>query len=116
MSRRRATPPCPMQALLGLLTGPWTTYILWVLGSAGPQRFGALRRAVPGISARLLTVRLRVLEEAGVVRREVAPTIPPQVSYGLTARGRELMGALEALNGVARRWYPQAVAAEPRAA
>ncbi|MDE2007010.1 MAG: helix-turn-helix transcriptional regulator [Rhodospirillales bacterium] len=101
----RATPPCPMQALLGLLTGPWTTYILWVLGTQGETRFGALRRAVPGISARLLTVRLRVLEENGVIARRVDPTTPPQVSYALTARGLELMDALESLNEVARRWY-----------
>ena len=97
-----------MQSLLALLTGPWTTYILWVLGTAGATRFGALRRAVPGISARLLTVRLRVLEAHGVVARHVEPSTPPQVSYSLTGRGREVMGALDALNAVARRWYPDA--------
>ena len=97
-----------MQALLNLLTGPWTTYILWVLGTEGATRFGALRRAIPGISARLLTVRLRVLEEQGVVARHVEPSTPPQVSYSLTGQGHELMGALDALNAVARRWYRDA--------
>ena len=100
-----------MQRLLDLLTGPWTTYVLWVLASQGETRFGALRRAIPGVSARLLTVRLRVLEAAGVIARRVLPTTPPQVSYALTARGRELTGAIEALNAVARRWYPESAAA-----
>jgi DNA-binding HxlR family transcriptional regulator len=105
-----------MQALLDLLTGPWTTYILWVLGTAGETRFGALRRAVPGISARLLTVRLRVLEQHGVIARRVEPTTPPQVSYALTRRGEELSGILDSLNDVARRWYPPTQAANQRAA
>ncbi len=95
-----------MEALLALLMGPWTTYILWVLGSQGSTRFGALRRAVPGVSSRLLTLRLRLLEQEGVVRRSVEPTTPPRVSYALTTRGFELMAALEALNAVARSWYP----------
>ncbi len=104
--------PCPMEALLGLLAGPWTTYILWMLATAGPLRFGALRRAVPGISARLLALRLRLLEDAGVVSRTVEPATPPRVSYALTGRGFELAAALEALNAVARRWYPDRAAAE----
>jgi DNA-binding HxlR family transcriptional regulator len=95
-----------MEALLTLLMGPWTTYILWVLGSQGATRFGALRRAVPGVSSRLLTLRLRLLEQEGVIRRSVEPSTPPRVSYALTARGFELMAALEALNAVARSWYP----------
>ena len=101
-----------MEALLGLLAGPWTTYILWVLGTAGPLRFGALRRAVPGISARLLALRLRLLADAGVVSRTVEPAAPPRVSYALTVRGFELAAALEALNTVARRWYPDQAAQE----
>ena len=61
------TPPqCPMDSILRLLMGPWTTYIIWVLSDKGPQRFGALRRSVPGISTRMLTERLRMLEGAGI--------------------------------------------------
>ena len=64
------TPPqCPMDSLLRLLMGPWTTYIIWVLSDQGPQRFGALKRAVPGISTRMLTERLRMLQGAGVAER-----------------------------------------------
>lgn len=93
-----------MDALLRLLMGPWTTYILWILSTKGPTRFGALKREIPGISAKVLTERLRMLEGADVVYRHYLPTIPPQVTYGLTRRGEELRQVLEALNGIARRW------------
>ncbi len=93
-----------MDQLLRLLMGPWTTYILWVLEFQGAKRFGALRRSVPGISSRLLTDRLRSLEAAGIVFRDCLATVPPQVTYGLTVRGRELGTVLQSLNVVARRW------------
>ena len=95
---------CPMDSLLRLLMGPWTTYILWVLRSNGPTRFGELRRRVAGVSAKVLTERLRMLAEAGVVHRDHEPTIPPQVTYSLTARGEELKQALDQLNAIAMRW------------
>jgi DNA-binding HxlR family transcriptional regulator len=95
---------CPMDSLLRLLMGPWTTYILWVLASEGPTRFGALKRRVPGISAKVLTERLRTLEEAGVIYRQYEPTIPPKVTYGLAPRGQELRAVLDQLNAVALRW------------
>jgi DNA-binding HxlR family transcriptional regulator len=95
---------CPMDNLLRLLTGPWTTYVLWVLRQNDTIRFGQLKKAIPGISSRLLTNRLRRLEAAGLVRRQHKPTIPPQVSYSLTARGQELNGVLDQLNEIARRW------------
>lgn len=95
---------CPMEGLLRLITGPWTIYILWVLSEHGDQRFGAIKRLVPGISTRMLTERLRMLEHAGVIWREQAMTIPPAVTYGLTDRGLELRGVLDTLGGIARRW------------
>ena len=103
------TPPstCPMDRLLRLLTGPWTTYILWVLRSNGPTRFGELKRRVPGISAKMLTERLRMLEEARIVFRHYEPTIPPQVTYGLAKRGEELRDVLDQLGKVAPRWQAE---------
>ena len=100
------TPPstCPMDRLLRLLTGPWTTYILWVLRSNGPTRFGELKRRVHGVSAKMLTERLRMLEDARVVYRHYEPTIPPQVTYGLAKRGDELRDVLDKLGEVALRW------------
>ena len=100
-------PSCPMEAILQLLMGPWTAYILYVLGDQGPQRFGALRRAVPGISTRMLTERLRKLQAAGVIWREQSQTIPPAVTYGLTARGDELGSVLDSLGEIAQRWQAE---------
>src|SRR6478672_2922856 len=107
MDPQNAASGCPMDRLLRLLTGPWTTYILWVLRTKGPTRFGELKRSVPGISAKMLTERLRMLEEARVIFRHYEPTIPPQVTYGLAARGEELREALDKLNEVSRRWQAE---------
>jgi DNA-binding HxlR family transcriptional regulator len=101
--------PCAVGALLKVLEGPWTTYILWILSSQGPQRFGQLRRALGGISAKVLTERLRLLEAEAIVHRDYRPTIPPEVTYSLTGRGSELACVLDALDGVARRWYEKPV-------
>lgn len=95
---------CPMDALLRLLSGPWTTSILWVLRQHGPTRFGELRRKVGDISARILTERLRRLEGAGLVYRDYQPSVPPRVTYGLTARGKELEAAFDAMSTIAGRW------------
>ena len=95
---------CPMGSILNLLTGPWTTYVIWNLRTNGAMRFGELKRAVDGISAKVLTERLRHLEEAGLVARHYEPTIPPQVSYSLTKRARELDAVLDQLNKIACRW------------
>jgi len=104
------TPPqCPMDSILRLLMGPWTTYIIWVLSDKGPQRFGALRRSVPGISTRMLTERLRMLQGAGVIWREQAETIPPAVTYGLTQRGDDLRSVLDSLGEIADRWKAEGV-------
>ena len=97
--------PCAVGALLKVLEGPWTTYLLWILSSRGPLRFGELRRALVGISAKVLTERLRLLEGEGIVSRDYRPTIPPEVTYALTERGRELTEVLDALEATARRWY-----------
>jgi DNA-binding HxlR family transcriptional regulator len=97
MTALRRASSCPMDAILRLLMGPWTTYILWVLRNDGPTRFGALKRKVAGISAKILTERLRLLEEAEIIQRHYKPTIPPQVTYSLSRRGHELAPVLDQL-------------------
>ena len=96
-----------MDAILRLLMGPWTTYILWVLSDQGPQRFGVLKRAVPGISTRVLTERLRMLQAAGVIWRDQTQTIPPAVTYGLTERGDDLRHVLGCIGEIAQRWQAE---------
>lgn len=98
---------CPMDSLLRTLMGPWTTYIVWLLVEHGPQRFNALRTMVPGISAKMLTERLRHLEAAGLVHRDYKPTIPPAVTYSLTARGMELQAVLQRMADLAIRWQQE---------
>src|SRR5205809_1242769 len=90
--------------LLATITRRWTLHILWVLISEGPTRFGVLRRSVPGISARVLTVRLRALEAEGLVYREYVLSNPPEATYGLTPRAVEIGAHLEALHHAANRW------------
>lgn len=99
-----ATPTCPSDALLRTLWGQWKTHVVYMLGAHGPARFGALRRSLPGISPKVLTQRLRELEADGLAWRAQENTIPPKVTYGLTATGRDVHRVLEAFDPVARAW------------
>jgi DNA-binding HxlR family transcriptional regulator len=96
---------CPIHRLLNLLSGPWTTYILWLIKSNGPQRFGELKKKVPEISSKMLTERLRMLEKEGIVDRYQEDTIPPKVTYSFTKRGKELSKLLDEINHLARKWF-----------
>lgn len=79
-------------------------HILWSLSTNGPMRFGALRKNVAGISARVLTERLRTLQEAGFVFRNYEQTIPPTVTYGITERMKGIQKVLSQLEALARKW------------
>jgi DNA-binding HxlR family transcriptional regulator len=87
---------CPVTAVVGLVGGKWKIPLLWHL-QRGPLRYGALRRAIPGISEKMLGQQLHALAADGLVRRTSHPEIPPRVEYALTARGRALVPALNAL-------------------
>ncbi len=104
MTRYAHEPSCPVEAMFRVLMGPWTMYVLWTLRRDGPLRFGVLRRRLDGVSSKVLTERLRLLEGEGLIYRQHKPTIPPEVTYGLTQNGNELGDALDALEVVARRW------------
>ena len=95
---------CPLDRVLRLLSGEWTTHILWVLSKNGPTRHGELRRLVEGISSKVLTDRLRMLEKENIVFRDYEPTVPPKVTYGLTDLGNELDQTLHAIENIAKRW------------
>ena len=97
---------CPLETLLGHISGQWTLYILWILSTKGALRFGVLKREVNGISTKVLTNRLRVLEANGFIHRDHQPTIPPQVTYSLTPKGRQLIEVLDKLYDLAVIWYP----------
>jgi DNA-binding HxlR family transcriptional regulator len=105
---------CPMDSLLRVLMGPWTTYILYVLRTNGPTRFGELKRRVAGISAKVLTERLRMLVSADIIQRHYEPTIPPQVTYTLAPRGRELADIIDRLDQVAKKWQAEDLVSEQK--
>lgn len=95
---------CPrFHKAVELIGRRWTGAIVRTL-LAGPRRFNELLTAIPGISDRLLTERLRELEAAGVVDREVHAASPVRVSYALTQCGRELSPALDEIGHWAERW------------
>lgn len=108
--RSKAPPPppgCPMAACMAVLGGAWTTSVIWKL-SGDPRRFGELQRDIPGISPKMLTARLRALEEKGVVVREVVPTSPPSVEYSLSELGRDLVPVIDAIVRVGTRLRDEA--------
>src|SRR5437868_10185177 len=92
-------PACPVTTCMTLLSGAWAPNVIWYL-SAQPRRFGELRIDIPRISARVLSARLRELEDKGVVLRRVMPTSPPSVEYELTELGRDLLPAIQAIIAV----------------
>jgi DNA-binding HxlR family transcriptional regulator len=98
---------CPMSGLLEVLTRPWTMHILWALSNNGPARFGVLRRQIEGISSRILTERLRLLEQKGFIYRDYQPTIPPAVTYGITKRMKDIQKVLGELDNLARKWQQE---------
>ncbi|MBI5363651.1 MAG: helix-turn-helix transcriptional regulator [Planctomycetes bacterium] len=93
---------CPLEECLQLLAGAWTLKILWYLRD-GPRRFGELRRLLSGVSAKVLTTRLRELEERGLVTRVVQPTSPPSVEYSLAPLGHEIQPVLCSIAEVGKK-------------
>jgi DNA-binding HxlR family transcriptional regulator len=87
---------CPVKKTAGIIEGKWTTLVIRELIS-GKQRFSDLQRALNGISPKVLTARLRHLEQWALANRTVYPTIPPTTEYELTELGRRLKGVIKAM-------------------
>ena len=104
--RKKVPPPpgCPMSTCMSLLGGVWTPEIIWSL-SDGQRRFSELRRAMPAVSAKVLSTRLKDLEGRGVLSRTVLPTTPPSVEYALTDLGEEIIPAIRAIVEVGSKLY-----------
>jgi DNA-binding HxlR family transcriptional regulator len=86
-----------------IVSGKWTLLVLRDL-AVGPCRFTQLERSLCGISPRTLSQRLRVLEEEGVIARQVYPEAPPRVEYRLTSKGRDLAPIVEAMRLYGEQW------------
>ncbi|NNE96810.1 MAG: helix-turn-helix transcriptional regulator [Acidimicrobiales bacterium] len=97
---------CPCRDILDLVASKWSTLIIGVLQDH-PHRFGQLKRAVPGITQKMLTQTLRRLEQDGLVHREVHTQMrPPQVEYSLTDLGHSVTKPLEAIRDWSERHLP----------
>ncbi|XVV15292.1 winged helix-turn-helix transcriptional regulator [Actinoplanes sp. CA-131856] len=95
----RIDPVCPSSAFPFQIGGKWTGMVV-VLLSAGPRRFGELRRQLPTITSKVLAETLRAMQRDGLVTRHDHEANPPHVEYGLTPRGLSLMELIDA----ARAW------------
>ena len=85
-----------VREVLNRVGDKWSVLIVRLLAE-GPKRFSELRRAIEGISQRMLTLTLKGLERDGLVTRTVYPTVPPRVEYQLTVLGKTLRGPIQTL-------------------
>lgn len=106
-------PQCPTRQLLDRLGTKWTSMAVKTLADAAPDevRFAELRRRMPGVSQKMLSVTLRSLTRDGLVSRRVEPTVPPRVFYRLTGLGLSLEAVLAGL----RTWAEEHMAEIDRA-
>ena len=85
-------PGCPIRNVLARIGDKWSLLVLYTLDGAEPMRFGALRKAIPDIFQKMLTVTLRTLEEDGYLTRSIYP-----VEYALTERAKSLLPHINGL-------------------
>jgi DNA-binding HxlR family transcriptional regulator len=95
--------PCPVGCCAEIISGKWTLLLIRDLAE-GSQRFCELERSLRGISPRTLSLRLRALEENGIVERRTYPEVPPRVEYALTDKGSALVPLIEDMRAYGRRW------------
>ncbi len=89
-----------------VISGKWTLLIIRDLADSS-LRFCELERSLEGISPRTLSLRLRALEDQGIVSRRTYPEVPPRVEYELTDKGTALVPLIEDMRTYGRRWLPQ---------
>ncbi len=94
---------CPVCRTAEVVCGKWTLLLIKEL-SEGQSRFCELERALEGISPRTLSLRLRALEEEGIVARSSYPEVPPRVEYSLTEKGLALIPLVESMRAYGSRW------------
>jgi DNA-binding HxlR family transcriptional regulator len=94
---------CPVCRTADLVCGKWTLLLVRELAE-GTTRFCELERSLSGISPRTLSLRLRALEEEGIIERQTFPEVPPRVEYALTEKGRALLPIIEDMRAWGAEW------------
>lgn len=94
---------CPVHLVLSYIGSKWAILILKEL-FRGNRRTNEFLSALPGISTKTLTARLRELESNGLIKRTVFPEVPPRVEYSLTSKGREVQPIMAAIHQVGQQW------------
>src|SRR5919112_3863639 len=94
---------CPVCRTAEIVCGKWTLLLVRELAE-GCSRFCELERSLAGISPRTLSLRLRALEEEGIVERHTEPAVPPRVEYALTEKGLALVPLVEDMRSYGMRW------------
>ena len=89
-------PPCPVATTLMLIGNKWKIFIIQQLMDK-PFRFSELRRAIPGISEKVLTDNLRAMEKDGLITRTVFPEVPPRTEYALSELGNTMRPIIESM-------------------
>src|SRR3954464_12060415 len=98
---------CPVCRTADIVCGKWTLLLVRELAE-GRSRFCELERSLQGISPRTLSLRLRALEEEGIVERQTFPEVPPRVEYALTEKGLDLLPIIEDMRAYGLRWLGDA--------
>jgi DNA-binding HxlR family transcriptional regulator len=100
-------PACPVCRTADVVCSKWTLLLVREL-AAGCTRFTALERSLSGISPRTLSLRLRALEDEGIVERCTSCDVPARVDYRLTDKGRALLPIVDALRDYGEQWMADA--------
>jgi len=95
---------CPVAEIQPIVHGKWAMVIIYFL-SKGTHRFGELSRKLPMITQANLTKELRMLEQYGMVHREVYREVPPKVEYSLTDIGRRFLPVMDSLSEFALAYH-----------
>ncbi|RUS46098.1 helix-turn-helix domain-containing protein [Cohnella sp. AR92] len=95
---QKNSPQCQFVGTLETIVGKWKPLIIYLLLKGEPLRFNELRRLLPDITQRMLTLSLRELEEDEIVKRVVYPQVPPKVEYSITEYGMSLSPVMETLH------------------
>jgi DNA-binding HxlR family transcriptional regulator len=103
---------CPTREIIGRIADKWTLLIMGLLLASESRRFNELRRAIGGISQKMLTQTLRNLERDGLVDRKIYAEIPPRVEYAVTELGKTLCGPMTALTQWAQQHIDEVRAAQ----